>query len=357
MLKKIKNDIDAGLKDYLKSARGELVKGSSTGMLYGGICDFVLRDGKRVRPMLMVISYLGYTRRKTTEYSKLIRCAASLELLHDFFLVHDDVIDRSDLRRGKPTLHRVFNKELGVDGKNSLGPNLSIVAGDILFTLAIEALLGLDEDPLRKEKALSQLLGTARDTGIGEFIDVVNDVKKISDVAEEDVLLTYILKTARYTFESPLLIGAILAGCDEKELDKLSRMGLALGQAFQIQDDLLDIFSTSKKIGKPVLSDLNESKKTLFAHRAYTALDDGDRRILKRIFEKDKKTSGDLMIFRNLVKKSEAHRYCIRRADDLIAEAFSVLATLRMKTRYREALGELARSVFSKTEELKEILA
>ena len=185
---------------------------------------------------------------------------------------------------------------------------------------------------------------------------MVNDVKKISDVAEEDVLLTYILKTARYTFESPLLIGAILAGCDEKELDKLSRMGLALGQAFQIQDDLLDIFSTSKKIGKPVLSDLNESKKTLFAQRAYTALGESDRRILKRIFEKNKKTYNDLMIFRDLIKKSEAHKYCIQRADDLLAEAFSILASLGMKTRCREALGDLARSVFSKTKELKDIL-
>jgi geranylgeranyl diphosphate synthase type I len=197
----------------------------------------------------------------------------------------------------------------------------------------------------------------ARDTGIGEFIDVVNDVKKIGDVTEEDVFLTYTLKTAGYTFESPLVIGAILAGCDKKELDKLSAAGLALGQAFQIQDDLLDIFSTSKKIGKPILSDLNESKKTLFAHRAYTALGDGDRRILKRILEKDKKTYNDLMIFRNLVKKSEAHTYCIRKADDLISEARATLAGLGMKREYREALEELVEVVFSNTKELKELLA
>ena len=356
MLEGIRKDIDTGLREYLKTARMDIVKGSSAGLLYEGIRDFAERDGKRVRPMLMVISYMGYTRRKKAVYSKIIRCALSLELAHDFFLMHDDVIDDSDLRRGLPTLHKVFNKKLGRNDRDSLGPNLSIVAGDVLYTMAVETLMSFEEDPRRKQKALSQFLKMCRDTGIGEFLDVVNDISRINDISEEDILLTYTLKTARYTFEGPLLIGAVLAGREKKELGRLSRLGLALGRAFQIQDDLLDIFSTSKKIGKPVLSDLNESKKTLFARRAYENLNQRDRHSLKRIFEKDRKNYNDLVMFRNLIKKSEAHKYCIRRSEDLVSEAGALLAELGMKAEYKKALEDLVSKVFSKTEELKKLI-
>ncbi|MFC1480374.1 polyprenyl synthetase family protein [Candidatus Omnitrophota bacterium] len=349
MLKKLKKDVDSALGTYLKELKTDLDMGRVSPLLYSGIKDFLQRDGKRIRPILFLISYQGYTKRKQFSYQKLLRSSLSLELLHDFFLVHDDVIDNSDLRRGKPTLHRFFNSALGVGAKNELGPNLSIAAGDIIFALAVKALLSFDENPTRKQQALLEFVKAAASTGMGEFIDVLNNIKKIEKITEKDILTTYTLKTAKYTFECPLVIGAILAGATSGELNKLSRLGIALGQAFQIQDDLLDIFSTAKKIGKPVLSDLNESKKTLPAWKTYKKLTIKDKKLLARLLEKNKKTYSDLLAFRKLIKSTGAHNWCLNKIMSLLQEADSILGGVRMKKKYRTLLKRFIENFISNT--------
>lgn len=350
MFKQLKKDIDKGLKDLAAELKAELPHS----LLYKGIKDFILRDGKRIRPILFLLGYKGYTKRTGISHKKLIRSSLSTELLHDFLLIHDDVIDNSDLRRGKPTLHRLFNSELGKPARDKLGPNLSIVAGDIIFALATDALLSLDESAARKEKALLKFTEAARNTGIGEFLDVIDNIKKIEKIKKKDVFLTYTLKTAKYTFEAPLVMGAILAGASKREQEKLSRMGIALGQAFQIYDDLLDVFSTSKKIGKPVLSDLNESKKTLLVWRAYTTLKGKDKKALKQLLEKDKKTYPDLLKFRKLIKLSGADRYCIDKTLSLLLEAGSICSSLTMRGRSKKTLRQFIRDFYSKTVTLKQ---
>ncbi len=356
MLEQLKRDIDGGLGSFLKDAAPALRLKADSGLLYAGIRDFLSRDGKRIRPALFLISYLGYTKRRKFSYEKLLRCSLSQELLHDFLLIHDDVIDRSALRRGKPTLHRVFNSGTGAPAGSELGPNLSIVAGDIVFALAIDALMSFDEAPSRKERALKVFTGAAASTGMGEFIDVLNNIKKIEKITEKDVFLTYTLKTAKYTFEGPLLTGAVLAGAPEEEIKKLSKLGIVLGQAFQIQDDLLDMFSSSKKIGKPVLSDLNESKKTLLVWKAYQSLAGKDKKLIKHLLEKEKKTYGDLLRFRKLIKSSGADKYCLEKALSLLEEADSTCCALRMKTKYRTALEQFIKMSFSKLDSLRSTL-
>ena len=353
MFRKLKKDIDKELRSFLEdSSRGLDLKRTSP-ELYRGIKDFVLRDGKRIRPILFLIGYLGYSRRKNVSRKKLIRSSLSIELLHDFLLVHDDVIDNSDLRRGKPTLHRLFNTMMGRKAKDELGPSLSIVAGDVIFAMAIEALLACDETASRKEKALAELIKATSSTGIGEFLDVINNIKKINKVSRKEVFLTYTLKTAKYTFECPLVMGALLAGAPSKEISALSALGISLGQAFQIQDDLLDIFSSSKKIGKPVLSDLNESKKTLLLWRTYNKLPQKEKRELKRLLDKKKKSYADLLKFRKMIKTVGAGEYCIEIADYLLSDASSTLESLRMNKKYKTSLKNVMELWFDKTREIK----
>ncbi|MFH1664612.1 MAG: polyprenyl synthetase family protein [Candidatus Omnitrophota bacterium] len=339
MLNELKKDIDKSLRSLLSDITGVLALRSSSAVLYESIEDYLGRDGKRIRPILFLLSYLGYTKKKRPSYKKLVRCSLALELLHDFLLIHDDIIDGSAQRRGKPALHRVFNTRFGMPSGNALGPNLGIVAGDIIFALAVETLLFVDEDPCRKELALKIFTRAAAATGIGEFIDVINNIKKIDSVTEKDVFLTYVMKTAKYTFEAPLVMGATLAGSGGKELEALSRLGILLGQAFQIQDDLLDVFSTSKKIGKPVLSDLNESKKTLLVWNAYKNLKGPERKALKGLLEKKKKTYADLLKFRKLIKTSGADEYCREKAASLFRESTAICSGLRMKAHYKTALA------------------
>jgi geranylgeranyl diphosphate synthase, type I len=353
MITELKKDIDLSLGEYLVEAEKRLGLGKTSPLLYKGICEFVKREGKRIRPVLFVISYLGYTKTRKYSYRNLVRGSLSFELLHAFLLVHDDVIDKSDLRRGKPTLHRAFNKKLGVSDSDPIGSNLAIVAGDIIFALAVEALMSFDAPAERKETAVLEFTKVMASTGIGEFVDVINNITPIENVKKRDVLLTYILKTAKYTFESPLVIGAFLAGADRAEIGRLSRLGIMLGQAFQLQDDMLDIFSTSKKTGKPVFSDLNESKKTLLVWKAHETLNRPDKKTLGALLSKPSKTPRNLARLRDLIKNSGADRYCSNLTVSLLSEARNILSLLKIRPDHKRVLENFINTSFEKTERMK----
>ncbi len=310
-------------------------------LLFDACRDFVLRPGKRLRPLLFLLAYQGYTGKRRSDTPGLFTAASAIELLHDYMLIHDDVIDRADTRRGKPTLHRVFDKKVKTASGAAIGGSLAVVAGDIIFALAIEAFLAVREDPRRKEEALRHFLAAAAYTGTGEFIDIISGHTRLAAIREKDISNTYIYKTAKYTFECPLLMGATLAGAALPESRKLSRLGLTAGQAFQIYDDFLDTFGTEELIGKPVLTDLAESKKTLLVYAAWRRLKGTQRRRFRTIFEKKKKTARDLEAFKYLIIASGAYASCLRRMKGLQREALDITKDLAMKKRERLLLGAL----------------
>ena len=348
MLDKFREQLDRNMPLLLSDARKTRGFGRVSPILFAGIEDFTTRGGKKIRPLLFLISYLGYTQKSGAAVKGLYRSALAVELLHDFLLVHDDVIDKSALRRGKPTLHRVYNSRLGERPSSGLGADLAIVAGDIIFALAVEALMTINERPSRKERALGEFTKAAALTGAGEFMDVVNGRMNINRISRKDVFMTYDLKTARYTFISPLVMGAILGGAGAAELKKLSELGLLLGRAFQILDDLLDMFSSRKALGKPTLSDLGESKKTLLVWEAYRRLGPKDRKNLKRFLEKEKKTHADLLKFRKLIKMSGAHEYCENMVKRLLKESDASIDGLKMKRAQKAMLKRLITELFQK---------
>ena len=338
MLHKIINDIDKELAAFLKKdLLLQQVKHHSS-LLASGIKDFAGRPGKRIRPALFALGYLGYTKRTQKHYNNIIKASLSQEFLHDFLLIHDDIIDNSALRRGKPTLHRFFNSSLSLNSKNKLGSDLGIVAGDIIFALSIESLNSIDETQERKKKALTLFNSATVLTGVGEFIDVINNIKPLGKIKEKEVYITYILKTAKYTFEFPMVIGSTLAGAPAGEVKKLSDLGLLLGQAFQIIDDMLDIFSSSIKTGKPVLSDLLEGKKTLLVFKAYSALKKTDKVLFKKLFEKENKTKKDLTKLKQLIEKTNAKSLCLKKATDFLKKSEIIYSSLNMKKTYKSAL-------------------
>ncbi|MBL7073440.1 MAG: polyprenyl synthetase family protein [Candidatus Omnitrophica bacterium] len=353
MFTKYKTDINIALEAFVKEADSLLSIKRSSGLLYDGIKDFLLRPGKRIRAILFILSYLGYSSTKRISYKKLVKCSLSFELLHSFLLIHDDIIDKSDLRRGKPSLHNFFNQKLHLDKKDCFGQDLGIVAGDIIFALAIKALFSLNAPPARKERALANFTQTAAFTGIGEFIDVVNNKAKIDRIRQKDISLTYTLKTAKYTFESPLVIGAILAGAPIKDISLLSRLGIILGEAFQIQDDLLDIFSSSEKTGKKALSDLSESKKTILIWHTYKVSGEKEKLFIKRFLEKKRKPPKELLEMRCLIERSGTGTYCKNLILARMEESLSLFAGVKMKNKYKLPLTNFINSSFSKTYLLK----
>jgi geranylgeranyl diphosphate synthase type I len=351
MLDKIIKDTNVTLARFLKNDPSLKSLKRISPMLVNGIKDFAGRPGKRIRPALFTTSYLGYSKKTGRAYNKVIKASLSLELLHNFLLIHDDIIDNADLRRRKPTLHRIFNESLSLGENDKLGYNLGIVAGDIIFALAVNTLNAINEAPERKQKAMELFASAATLTGAGEFIDVVNNIKPLDIITEKQIYNTYILKTAKYTFEIPLLIGGTLAGAGHKEIKKLSDTGILLGQAFQILDDMLDIFSTRRKSGKPVLSDLSEGKKTLIALKTYHLLKEAEKSLFKQLFEKKNKKKTDIIKIKQLIEKSGAKYICLKKVSLLLKKSESVYSTLRIKEQYKKALYDIIQKL---NENLKE---
>jgi len=364
MLNETKIKIDKELFIFASRLNQDYQLKKISPLLAAKIKEYILRPGKRIRPILFILGYLAYAKKPA---AGLFKSALSIELLHDFMLIHDDIIDKSDLRRGKPALHKMFNDHFaeinkinpagktssyhsspqqaaGYSGKCGIkfsGQDLAIIAGDILYALAMDTFLAIRENPLRKEKALKKLISAALYTGCGEFFELVNGVKSISQIQEKDIYKIYDLKTAYYTFAYPLSIGASLAGAPENQVKKIFEYGVYTGRAFQIQDDILGMFADEKKTGKSALSDLQEAKKTLLIWKASRTAKIPALKQIKQILDKRNVTLSDLIKIRELIKESGSLKYAQRQIKLFNAQAVQISHALNIPAKYKQYLWEL----------------
>ncbi len=336
MLKALKHRIDSHLEKFLKRLDRDYLLSRISPLLFSAIRDFVSRDGKRVRPILFVCGYLGF---KDKPAAGLYDTALSIELLHDFMLVHDDIIDKSDTRRGKPSMHKLLGVHLkDIPGAKFSGQDLAIVAGDVMYATAIRAFLSVKEDMRRKEEALKKFIEAAVYTGSGEFIELLLGAKDIAAIEKNEIYRIYDYKTAYYTFACPLSSGAILAGAPAGECRKLSSYGINLGRAFQIKDDILGMFSEEEATGKSSLADLREGKKTLLVCQAYRNLAERGRKELRRLLGKKNAGRNDLKRIRKLILESGALEYAQREVSRIKKLSQNTLCSSSMKPRYKQFL-------------------
>ena len=354
MIDGIRQRIEKSLESFLDRIKKEYKLDLVNPILYESIREFSLRSGKRIRPILLILSYKGYCPPGKKIPPSLYNASTCIELLHNFMLIHDDIIDRSNLRRGKPTLHKLLAKVIKTSEQDKLGCDLGIVAGDIVYALAIDAFLSIKENPERKERALKYFIQTAAFTAMGEFIDTLHGVEKIEKVKERDVFLNYTLKTARYTFDCPLVTGAILAGANNQEIKRLSELGILVGQAFQIQDDIIGIFDTEKNIGKSILSDLAESKKTLLVCHTYEKLSTHKKKAFLQFFNKPKKTYQDLVAIRKIFVNTGSLEYCITELQNRIEKTMKILERLKIKPAYKKVIKEAIEHLFKHSDRIAE---
>lgn len=209
--------------------------------------------GKRIRPVIMQAVYEMCGGKETSVIRPFM---AALEMIHTYSLVHDDLpaMDNDDYRRGKLTTHKKFGEDMG------------ILAGDALLNLSYETAFQAFESDCPKEQVAKALRVLGHKAGIyGMVGGQVVDVEENGRFVDEDTLLfVYETKTAAL-LEAAFMIGGILAGVSEKQIDSLEKAGKYLGIAFQIQDDILDIVGDEEKIGKPVHSDERNEKSTYSA--------------------------------------------------------------------------------------------
>ena len=263
--------VSAELERFLADKAGEFEAISPDATAIGQALIEFTRGGKRIRPVLAWWGFqlAGVSVDADAESATgLAQAAGSLELLHAAALIHDDVIDNSDTRRGRPSLHRQFEARharhgLAGDGA-AFGVSSSIVVGDICLALS-EELFERAEETLGRTTPARRLRATVRrDVMVGQYLDVLAEVIALDDARLADRAWEVLsFKSAKYSVEQPLLLGAALAGASEDLLDEISEFGLPLGQAFQLRDDVLGITGDPQATGKPAGDDISEGKRTV----------------------------------------------------------------------------------------------
>ena len=336
MLHGIKNKIEKSLLQYVKNLDKRYCLSAISPVLAKNLKDFLSRPGKRIRPMLFVLGFKAFSEK---EAKGLYTSCLSIELLHDFMLVHDDIIDKSLLRRGRPSMHELFNNFLeGKGNKKFTGEDLSIVVGDIIYAMALDAFLEAEVRPEFKEEALKKLIRAVFLTGCGEFIELLSGIKDIGEISEKEIYKIYDYKTAYYTFAAPLSIGATLAGAPQAEREKLLRYGLFLGRAFQIQDDILGIFGNEAKTGKSTLTDLQEAKKTLLIRQAYKNSSAKNRSTIKKVLSKSKVNMSDLAKIKDIIVSSASLDYAEKEIRNLVNKSDKIIDSLNIKKAFKHLL-------------------
>ncbi|MBU1043083.1 MAG: polyprenyl synthetase family protein [Candidatus Omnitrophica bacterium] len=336
MLNKIKKNIELELVKFIRILDEKYKLSIISPMLHKNLINFLSRPGKRIRPLLFIIGYKGFSNKNPFN---LYRSALSVELLHSFLLIHDDILDNSDMRRGQPALHIMLNKRLNQKSQaKSVGMPLALVSGDIIYALSIEAFISIKESPEKKQKALLKLLESGFYTGCGEFIEIINSKKPIAQISRNEIYKTYDYKTAYYTFSAPLITGAILAGASSPEIKKLFKFGKYCGRAFQIKDDILGLFGDSKQTGKSGFTDIKESKKTLLIWHAYNNATPANKICLQKILTKNKTTKSDIINARRILKETKSLRYCLNLIQAFIQKSIHELKTSNLKKTYKKEL-------------------
>jgi len=272
---------DAELAAFLERQDPDWPDGAPRGV-FTTLHRFVLAGGKRLRPLFC---YWGWRSAGGTDGAPIIAASAALELFHAFALIHDDIMDGSDRRRGEPSVHRLFadlhTRSSWRGDPASYGRNTALLCGDLCAAWADQMFheCGLSAEQVHKGYGVFAIMRT--EVIAGQYLDLVSGV---GDGSVASALTVIRMKAARYTVTRPLQIGAALAGAGEESLAALAAFGDPLGDAFQLRDDVLGVFGDPAVTGKSILDDLREGKPTVMMALARGSADRDQQRRLKELF-------------------------------------------------------------------------
>ncbi len=300
--------------------------------------------GKRLRAMFCLWGFHAVRAPDgDAEETSLVRAASALELLHASALVHDDLMDASDTRRGRPSVHRAFadrHREQQWRGDpEQYGAAAAVLLGDLLLSWSDELLrtCGLPTGPVLR--ALGYFDTTRSEVISGQFLDVSVQARGDADVEQAMRVLRY--KSAKYSVERPLHVGAALAGADDAQMATLTGYGLPLGEAFQLRDDLLGVFGDPTVTGKPAGDDLSEGKRTVLVALALRALSEEDAVRLDGSLGRP--LSGqETCALQRLIEGSGAHAAVEDRIGRLTAQSLEALDSAGLREDARVVLRDLA---------------
>ncbi|WP_167160688.1 polyprenyl synthetase family protein [Streptomyces sp. MBT27] len=331
--------VDEVLRHFVAAEADEL---SDIDPLLGpvaGQLEAAVADGKRLRS---AFCYWGWRAVGQPDSDALVRAAASMELVHAAAVVHDDLIDDSPLRHGRPSAHialrgAVRRRPRAVAAARSL----AMLVGDLLMSLAgqLFATSGLPAAYLARARPLWSLL--ARELIAGECLEILRTGAP-PDISASLKVIRY--KTAKYTVEQPLLIGAALAGAGERLRQGYSAYGLPLGEAFQLRDDLLGLFGDPERTGKANSDDVRGHRPTALLAETWRLADAGERERLGSLLGRRDLDEEGLAEVRAVMRSLKAPERIELMIGERVDEALTVLGTLNAPAPATAALTALARS-------------
>jgi len=281
-LKKRRNFFNGQLENFLHGGEPEA--------LYNAVRHLPLAGGKRLRPCLAMIACEAVS----GDIINVIPLTIALELTHNFTLVHDDIMDKSKLRRNIQTVHTKY------------GEPTAIIAGDLLFTKSFESIHQIKGDLSTFKNIEFGLIDCVREISEGQQIDM--EFEKRNNVTEDEYI-DMILKKTAVLFMYAAEAGAILGGGTREQASSLNEYGKNLGLGFQITDDYLDMSSNEKILGKDIGNDIRNGKKTLIAVHCINNVTDKDKKTLDKIFGNINASEEEIKQVYDLFKKTGSVEY------------------------------------------------
>ena len=330
------------LQAWLEAKRRAAAEAGSPEMLelIDGVGQLVVHGGKRVRPALV---YHAYRACGGASDGEVLPLALATELLHTYLLIHDDIMDHAEVRRGQPAAHVRFrnaHRQRGFRGDaRDFGLSVAILLGDLSHTWAVE----LASCAAADRPELARCFAAMSEEVIGgQYLEMLVAQRRVvpqdgsapeggPNALVEELTRVLRLKSGRYTAERPVQLGAILAGAAPEVMETLSRYGAAVGEAFQLQDDLLGMFGKAETVGKPVGDDVREGKFTFLIHHALSTATPEQRAELDEALGDPGVTSGQVARVQRILEETGARA----RVETMIQER------LRAARQALEGLSEL----------------
>lgn len=337
----VRDEVDAVLAEFVDEQERSAL-GPETEPLFATLRRLLFSPGKRLRPLLCVAGWQAAG--APGDVPTILRVAAALELFQTFALIHDDVMDDSDSRRGQPSAHRTLSAAYVTAGgprgrAEAHGRGAAVLLGDLLLVWSDEMLAGAGLEDRARGRVLPLVDSMRAELVYGQYLDLLSTGRITGDVGAALRVARY--KTAKYTVERPLHLGVAVADGGPQLMQLCSDFAIPVGEAFQLRDDLLGLFGDPARTGKPVGDDIREGKATVPMALAFRAAPRAERRLLKAFFGSPDLTAEDIDQVRTILETTGARH----RVETMIASrrdaALAILQAADLPKDVAETLRQL----------------
>lgn len=350
--------VEAAIQSFLDERQAVLTEISTDAADVLRLVRELVSGGKRVRSSFVLWGWHAVTAARpdashTTgteqdpQWADAVAVATAIELFHAAALVHDDIIDQSDTRRGRPSMHRSL-EAMHRDGEwvgeaGPWGEHAALLVGDLLLNWADDRMLLACRAAERGDAVHDAYRRMREEVTFGQYLDVLEEaawIRQQPGTLLDRAHTVAVYKSAKYSVEAPLALGALLAGADEAQLDALAGYGLPVGVAFQMRDDLLGVFGDPEVTGKPAGDDLREGKRTVLIEIARQRLSSGVRTMLDELLGDAELDQRQIAILQDAIQRSQAPERLEALIDRAVGEALESLHEAEFS---RSAVLELER--------------